>query len=189
MDGGASGASELHLLIERLSSLFRSQLREQATEHGLKLVQLEALVYLSVANRYSDTAGALTEYLGVTKGTTSQTLLALERRGLVRKLADPDDGRILHCVLTPAGQAIVEAAHPAPALTRLPDAEQAEALAAAIRLLRALQAGRGFKTFGQCRTCAHLRREGPALRCGVTGQALTQGDASRICREHEAPAR
>src|SRR5690606_7500665 len=97
MDGDAKSASDLHLLLERVSSLFRSQIREHASEHGLKLVQLEALIFFSTANRYSDTVGALTEYLGVTKGTVSQTVMALERRGLVEKVPDPNDGRIVRC--------------------------------------------------------------------------------------------
>lgn len=173
--------SDLHLLLERISSLFRSELRAAASKHDLKLVQLEALVYLSVANRYSDTAGALTEYLGVTKGTVSQTLRVLERRGLVSKSTDPGDGRVVHCSLTSRGKTIVRDGYP---VVSFDDEDERSATRAARELLRVLQAGRGYQTFGQCSSCVHLQEEGKLLRCGLTGERLRRAETSKICREH-----
>lgn len=179
--------SALHLVLERISSLFRAQMRDTANEHDLRLVQLEALVYLSVANRYSDTTMALAEYLGLTKGTVSQTVRALERRGLIEKEADANDGRVLHCHLTEEGHAIAAAAHPARFLHDLPSSQQQQTLSAALAVLRALQAGRQFKSFGQCDSCRHFLRDGSPYRCGLTSEALGEDDAIKICREHEAP--
>ncbi len=187
MPANSQATSALHLVLERISSLFRTQMRDTASEHDLKLVQLEVLVYLSVANRYSDTAAALGEYLGVTKGTVSQTIRALERRGLVCKDADEHDGRVLHCLLTDEGAHIAEVAHPAAFLRDLPAEQQQETLTAALRVLRSLQAGRGFRSFGQCRTCRHFSSSGDGHRCGLTGEALSDADSTKICREHEAP--
>lgn len=178
----------LHLALERISSIFRAQMRDTANEYGLKLVQLEVLVYLSVANRYSDTSAALVEYLGVTKGTVSQTIRALERRGLLEKQVDSDDGRVLHCHLTAEGLEIAEAAHPASFLDGLAARQQKEAQVAGSTLLRALQASRGFRTFGRCRTCRHFTRERAGNKCGLTGEPLSDDDSSKICREHEDAA-
>ncbi len=185
MPSNPNAPSTLHLVLERISSLFRAQMRATATEHELKLVQLEALVYLSVANRYSDTAVALGEYLGLTKGTVSQTIRALEQRGLIRKEADALDGRVLHCLLTEAGERIARLAHPASFLTELPATRQTDAVTAALAILRALQAGRAFRTFGQCQTCRHFGNDDGAFRCGLTGEALSAADSTKICREHE----
>lgn len=180
--------ARLHQLVERLASLFRASLRQASTAHALKLVQLEALIYLSMANRYSDTASALTEYLGVTKGTVSETLKALERRGLLEKVPDPRDGRVVHCRPSERGRAIVADAYPA-ALLRGVGSEAAEASAEALtELLRALQRGHGFRSFGVCRTCRFFQPAGAAGRCGLTGERLSRIDVTRICREHEAPA-
>lgn len=178
--------TRLHVLSERLASLFRSSLRGVASEHGLKLVQLEALIYLSMANRYSDNPAALTEYLGVTKGTVSQTLKVLEHGGLIEKHADVDDGRRQHCHLTPSGQAIVDAAYPAPLWQALPDEQAREGLSAMEGVLRQLQAAHGFREFGVCRSCRffEVRRRGG--RCGLTQESLSADDSKKICREHEA---
>ncbi len=181
-------ASRMHLTLERISSLFRTELRAAASVHGLKLVQLEALIFLSVANRYSDTAGAMGEYLGVTKGTASQTLLALERRGLIAKTPDSDDGRVQHCRLTPDGAAIVDSTHPVAFLTDMPADDLVEGEKVATELLRLLQRGNSFRAFGQCDGCAHFKRQGTRHRCGLTRERLSRRDAGRICREHQPNA-
>lgn len=180
------GTSEerLHLAVERISSLFRAELREAASARGLKLVQLEALVYLAMANRYSDTSSAVAEYLAITKGTASQTLNALERRGLMTRVPDAEDGRVVHCRLTDEGNAVADDAFPTPHLRSLAPDRRDAVEAAAVELLRTLQAGRGYRTFGQCRTCAMFERRGSRFRCGLTQERLSTPDSLRICREH-----
>src|ERR1700674_5335522 len=69
-------------LVERLGNLMRTELRKSGGDEALQPVHLQALIYLSKANRYSNTPQALAEYLGLTKGTVSQTLLLLDPRGL-----------------------------------------------------------------------------------------------------------
>jgi MarR family transcriptional regulator, organic hydroperoxide resistance regulator len=182
-------AHGLHSLIERIASVFRSNLREVASTHGLKLVQLEAMVYLANANRYSDTAGALAEYLGLTKGTVSQTLKTLEARGLVVKRADTEDARIVRCELTPAAVAIVQRAYPAPLLDGLDDGLTDEVTLALQRLLRSLQRANQMRTFGECRSCRFFQPRAQGGRCALTEEALSSVDMRRLCREHEPPER
>ncbi|MEM6996222.1 MAG: helix-turn-helix domain-containing protein, partial [Myxococcota bacterium] len=145
--------ARLHLLTERLSSLFRADLRQVASDHGLKLVQLEALVFLSMANRYSDSPAALTEYFGLTKGTVSQTLKVLERDGLIDKHPDEHDGRVQHCRVRKAGERIVAKAFPAPLFADVPPKEDAALARALEALLRRLQHDNGLRTFGPCHSC------------------------------------
>lgn len=175
--------SRIHDLAERFASLFRQSFRESASESGLNLVQLEALVYFDNANRYSDTAASLTEYLALTKGTVSQTIKALERRGLLTKVVDASDARVQHCALTEAGQTIARRARPAELLRGLEDsATHTDALEA---LLRALQRQNQHRSFGVCKSCRHFGRRSRGGRCGLTGEALSIGDSGRMCREHE----
>lgn len=180
--------SRLHLLTERLSSLFRASLREAASAHGLKLVQLEALIYLSTANRYSNTPGGVTEYLGVTKGTVSQSLKALERRGLIRKQADESDARAVRCEVTPDGQAIVSAVFPTALFVNTGADVGGDRVTAMEDLLRSVQRANGSRTFGQCHTCRFFERRARGGRCGLTLEPLSTADTGKICREHETPA-
>lgn len=166
----------------------RADLREVGTRHGLKLAQVEALTYLAMANRYSDTPIGLTEYLGVTKGTVSQTLIALEKKGFVDKVPDERDRRIVHCHLTAAGKAVAREAMPAGALRQLDDDSCAEAAAALRTLLGQVQRANEGRAFGVCETCAHFRREARGFRCGLTHEPLTRPESLQLCREHTGDA-
>ena len=178
--------------LERLSRLMRA--REH--EDGLNPAQWEALRYLARANRFSNSPGALTRFLGATKGTISQTVMALERKGLVSKTARDGEKRSVAMTLTDAGRA---------ALARDPwallaaDAEDLggktrRRLARGLRELLAAELQRGsHQSFGQCRTCRYFREKGrdrdasgPHL-CMLLEQPLSKADAERICVEHQAP--
>ena len=176
--------SDLQYLVERMAALVRADQREVAARHDLKLTQLEALAYLATANRYSDTPAGLTDYLGLTKGTVSQTLIALENKGLIQKHPDESDGRLVHCRPTKAGRAIAAEVTPVPTIGEL-EAGVAEEHAAGLRgLLSTLQRQRGGRTFGLCRTCSHFQREPRGFRCGLTGEKLSREDSLLHCREH-----
>ena len=87
-------------LVERLGNLMRAQVRRASAQMQLQPVHMHALIYLSQANRYSNTPQALTEYLGLTKGTVSQSLLLLDRRGLVERYEDDVDRRVVRLRLS-----------------------------------------------------------------------------------------
>ncbi len=89
--------------LEHIGSLLRAELRKRGAEYGLQPAHLQALGFFAQANRYSNTPAALTEYLGVTKGTASQTLLVLENLGLVKKTEDAQDRRVVRVELTRKG--------------------------------------------------------------------------------------
>lgn len=171
-------------VLERLANVVRQSQHEVAVAHGLNDAQISALLYLAKANAYSDTPAAAAEYLGLTKGTVSQTLLVLERDGWLRRKADRNDGRVVHLQLTPrALRLAVECRAPLESLNSIPRA--AETAAA---MLAALQQGNGGRAFGVCHTCCHFRKEGPDnYRCGLTLEPLAPAQIVRICREHEPP--
>lgn len=179
-------------LLERLAHLLHAQTRQAAAAHGLAPVHLEVLGYLARCNRYSDTPGAVTEYLGLTKGTVSQSLALLEARGLVRRRADSADRRRVHLELTRRGRALLERVALPPAWRRAAARLERGAPDIALRLealLRDLQRAHGGRAFGVCRTCRHCRAEGPgAFRCGLTGEPLSETDTTKICREHSEAA-
>ena len=92
--------------LERLSAVHRNLMRRFANEEGLQLVHVEIMQYLSVSNRYSDTTQAISEYLGQTKGSISQSLGLLEDQGFVKRTQDKIDKRIFHLSLTAKGSAV-----------------------------------------------------------------------------------
>ncbi|RED48620.1 MarR family winged helix-turn-helix transcriptional regulator [Aestuariispira insulae] len=180
--------SRLAALLYRLVGLVRS--REQATI--LNPVQWEALRYLHWANRFSASPKGATEYLGSTKGTVSQTLIALEKKGLIEKRQDAEDKRKIHLVLTPAGQELLTQDPQAlleEDLKSLPEDQRRLMEEAMENLLRVGLQRSGGKRFGFCRSCRHFREdaeEGAPYFCSLLGEPLAQMDADRICLEHDA---
>lgn len=185
-------ARQLFELMQCLCRAARSEQRARGSGGQLQPVHLEALAYLERANRYSNTPQALTEYLGATKGTVSQSLLVLYRRGLIERQTDAKDRRVVRLTLSAAGERLLETAGLGEdwlqAVAGLPPAQVQTTVAVLSATLLSLQRQRGGRSFGVCRTCRMFRVEGAqAFRCGLTGEPLSETDAGRICREH-APA-
>jgi DNA-binding MarR family transcriptional regulator len=183
-------AHDAHILelVERIGGLIRAAVRECAAGHGLQPVHVEILDYLARCNRFSDTPQAIAAYLGLTKGTVSQSVGRLEERGLVSKAVDGRDRRRLHVRPTAKGREVVRACRlPAAmhrAAERLDDALAVSTGKGLTRLLQEIQLATGNRTFGQCRGCRHLLSEGESYRCGLTGEPLSAQDTGRICYEH-----
>ncbi len=167
----------------------QQSVREEAAHHGLLPIHIQVLHYLSRANRYSDMPIAIAEYFGITRGTVSQTLAVLERKGLLIKTPDPRHGKRLHLGLTPAAEIMLSASWPErieQALGQLPvgAADLDDCLR---RILSTLQQLNGQRAFGLCRQCAHFLNERDGARCGLTQEALATEQTVRICREWTAP--
>lgn len=99
--------SQTSLLLERLGALIQQSVRDAAARHGLLPIHIQVLHYLMRANRYSDLPIAIAEYFGITRGTVSQTLAVLERKGLLTKEPDAHHGKRVHLTLTPAGESVL----------------------------------------------------------------------------------
>nr|WP_318486605.1 MarR family winged helix-turn-helix transcriptional regulator [Photobacterium leiognathi] len=183
----------IHQLLERIGNLLRNETRACLVEHGLLPVQLDALCYLSICNRFSDTPKAVTEYLGLTKGTVSQSLKVLESKGYVSKTQDPNDKRITHITLTAQGEALIAKTQPSQLLKNVWEDNaitnyglDGEVLQQQLEsLLLTMQQQNKCKSFGVCKTCKHNQplTDGTHL-CGLTQLALSRSDIQKICIEH-----
>jgi DNA-binding MarR family transcriptional regulator len=180
-------------LIKRVGTLLRAEERKAAAALSLHPAHLQVLRYLAQCNRYSNTPMAVSDYLGTTKGTTSQSLLVLQQHGYLKKEPDSKDGRIVHLILTPQGQALARN------INLLSDKEElfrglkvADLQATQYvveQLLRNLQKINRHQTFGQCHTCRYLMvTDGKRLfRCGLTQELLASDETLKICQDHAFP--
>jgi DNA-binding MarR family transcriptional regulator len=187
-EGSESISGEMIALpVERLSRLMR------AAEHdeGLNPAQWEALRYLARANRFSNSPGALTRYLGATKGTISQTVIALERKGFIVKTAREGEKRSVELRLTAKGEEVLGKdpwAKLAAAAQEL-GGKTKRRLAKGLRELLDGELKRGAHlSFGLCATCRYFREKGSGdgHHCMLLEAPLSKDDARRICVEHAA---
>lgn len=181
--------TEIYSFVERLSELLKVDSRQAGAEFGLQPVQLEVLHYLSMCNRYSDSPMAVTEYLGLTKGTVSQTIKVLESKGLLSKQLDVNDKRISHLKLSVKGVRLINKTIPTAMFVNaceiLPDKKQTEIASSLKQLLITLLEANNLKTFGVCKSCRYNSRtkEGNYF-CRLVEQPLSADDIQLICREH-----
>lgn len=170
--------------LERLSAVHRNLMRRFANEEGLQLVHVEIMQYLSVSNRYSDTTQAISEYLGQTKGSISQSLNLLEEQGFVKRMQDKVDKRIFHLSLSAKGSAVTHRMYASI------DLQGAEELEPGLKnLLTSIQKKNNLRGFGTCISCRFNQNPGKnVFVCGLTTEKLTLDDTKKICREHDEAA-
>jgi DNA-binding MarR family transcriptional regulator len=169
-----------------MSALIRSEERRKCTELGLQPVHLQVMDYLSRCNRYSDTPAALANYLGMTRGTVSQTLFLLEKKGYIKKTADVNDKRMVHVSLLTEGETLLKKASPQDLYS------QASALFEEnnnqenvfVNALTALQKANKSQSFGLCKTCKYFTFTSAGFVCALTKEQLSQRDSEKICQEH-----
>lgn len=177
-------------LLERLANQLRTESRRSGSDSGLQPIQLDALYYLSRCNRYSDTPLGVTDYLGLTKGTVSQTLKVLEGKNLIVKQADSRDKRVVHLSLSPAGRTLLAECLPPPSLNaglvHLCTDDQQQLHDNLRALLRGMQIENNMKSFAQCKSCQHNQNiKTGEFFCGLTQEPLSNTDIELICREHQ----
>ncbi len=178
----------LYNQLDRIATLLRSELRDTASRHQLTLAQLQALHYLLECNRFSDTPLALAEFQGTTKGTMSATVSVLEEKGMIEKVGDKRDGRVVHCRLTETGRALAIQSFPPISLQRLMiQRVDTSALRQELdKFTDRLQQKTRLRSFGTCTTCCFFQPGTSAQpsRCSVFDTDLTDEDQTGICREH-----
>ena len=177
--------------LERLARLMR------AREHddGLNPAQWEALRYLDRANGFSNSPGALTQYLGATKGTISQTVKSLERKGFIAKSVREGERRSIVLMLTVQGKAVLAKdpwKHLAGSAGEL-GSKTRRRLAKGLQEMLATELTHGqLKSFGLCETCRFFREKGRSAdsagphHCMLLNVPLSSADSQHICVEHEA---
>lgn len=179
---------EIFYLLERMGALIRSEQRRKCAAIGLQPVHLQALDYLSRCNRFSDTPVAITSYLGTTKGTVSQTLLLLEKRGYVKKVRDTLDKRKVHLYLLSAGKETLDLAKPIELFNRasliLDQNDHETHKEGFVNALTALQKANKSESFGLCKTCYYFTTTSEGFRCRLTKEMLSKSDSEKICKEH-----
>ena len=171
---------------ERLARLLRSN----EFADGLNPAQREALRYLARANRFSNAPGALSLYLGATKGTVSQTLSALERKGFIAKSERPGERRSVALELTEQGRAALSGdpwTKLGQAIGGLGGKTRRRLAKGLAELLSAELTDGGRPSFGGCRTCRYHREDGH--RCMKFETPLTADELELICVAHVAAAK
>lgn len=172
-----------------MSTLIRAKERKKCTELGIQPVHFQVLNYLSRCNKYSNTPAAVANYLGMTRGTVSQSLIILEKYGYLEKTPDANDRRVVNLKLLPAGLNVLEQAR----LDKLFDAASGILINGGAhpanpdvfqQALTALQTANDSHSFGVCKTCRNFQVQDGEYFCQFTQETLASHESEQICQEH-----
>lgn len=181
----SNNSKRITALLERIGRL----LATEAHAEGLLPVHWETLRYLERANRFSQTAAALTAYLGLTKGTVSQTLSTLESKGLIKRSVDRRDRRSKRLSLTAKGRSLLKrdpielTTNVVGEISRSSRHQLASMLEAFLSARLAVQ---DRQPFGQCRDCRYFvsrHPDGAPHYCQLLEEKLAENEATAICFE------
>jgi DNA-binding MarR family transcriptional regulator len=147
--------------LAKVGMALKQQAWAEAGGRGLTPTQGQALALLR-ANPDGLRLGDLAGQLGVTQPTASDSVAALQRKGLVVKAPVAGDGRAVAVRLTPAGAGEAAAAAAWPdflleTVDELSAAEQAAFLRALVTMIRSLQVRGRIPVARMCVSCRFFR--------------------------------
>jgi DNA-binding MarR family transcriptional regulator len=181
--------------LRRLAHLAHTSSWDQWAAQRLTPTQRRILDVVA-SRRESLTLSALARELGVTPATASDSVGALESKGLVEKRRSDVDGRALALMLTSEGQSSVTAlaALPDPlqdAFGALTAAEQEIFYRSAIKMIRGLQESGALPVSRMCVRCRHFEAfkasdRGYPHYCHLAGSPMADRHLRIECPEHEA---
>jgi DNA-binding MarR family transcriptional regulator len=175
--------TEIRALLDRV---LRISAAEDWTE-DISPSQRAVLSYLSRANRFSRAPSQVTDYLGATRGTVSQTLKTLARKGLVSERRSEIDKRSISYEISANGlTALKRRTTIDSALGQLAD-KSAKALTESLHeVMRHILKARDGRSFGICETCRYHRKDNGGAYCALLDEKLSAREFIEICHEHEA---
>lgn len=181
--------------LSRIGTVLRSQAWEGAAGTGIHPTQAQVLVFLARSRPPGLRLSELADRLAVTRPTASESVTALERKGLLERQADPQDGRAVRITLTAAGRKAAAglAEWPDLLLEVVADLDQGEKgalLRVLMKLIRGLQLRGEISPQRMCVTCRFFQPDVhddvmKPHHCGYVDAPFGDGQLRMDCPEHE----
>lgn len=183
--------------LARVATVMRVDDWERAKQVGLNPTQL-AILDLLEGRPGGLAVREIAAYLGVSQPTATDSINALERKGLVEKLPSSTDRRVVTVMLSAEGLRLSRHDNAAEgaadrAIKTLPAMELEMLLLTMVRLIRELQETNAIPIQRMCATCRHFApfaQPGTARphHCRFVDAAFGQRDLRIECRDHEIAA-
>jgi DNA-binding MarR family transcriptional regulator len=177
--------------LDRLARGQRSHRQATASKLGLTPLQLELMRAIAGGPPPEPAVGLLALELGVSQPTATDSLLALERKGLLTRRREPTDRRRTTVALTDAGRRLVDQCSGADRDLRegvagLDRSDQETMLEALLALITHLVNAGVIDVARTCLSCRyHEHHPGQAHRCKLLEVDLPPAELRVNCPEHE----
>ena len=176
-----SEIKQIRDLIERLSRVASAE----EWNEDINPSQWAALVYLSNANKFSRSPSQVAEYMSATRGTVSQTLKALARKGLIKETPSENDKRsISYSVSHKAAKIIQNRKQMDETFASLDKADLVKLANGLEALTRSVLKQRGMREFGVCKNCTYHEKTENGGYCNLLNVKLNKSEIEQICHEY-----
>lgn len=182
---------QLASALERLSAFARQASWRAAEAEGLTPTQADVL-RLVVDRPDGVRPSFAAAFVGVSQPTGSDSIAALQSKGLVERFGDPRDGRATLVRATRAGRALARrwTNSYAAIVNALSAADREALLGAALNAIRSLQSRGAIPAQRMCFTCASFienAQPGTATphHCRLLGEPLRIAELRVDCPEHQ----
>lgn len=179
--------TKIVLGIERLSTLFRAALWDEAKQCGLSPLQVQIMLFIASHTQTLNNVSCLAKEFGVTKATVSDAVRTLLGKKLLKKHSG-GDARAFSLHLTASGhkrlQELVSLTRRFDeTLTLIPVGEREKIWEGLLLLIGHLQKT-GVIPLRMCFNCQHFSERKGAPYCNLLQQSLHLEDIRLDCPEH-----
>ncbi|MBY5933530.1 winged helix DNA-binding protein [Tateyamaria omphalii] len=161
--------------------------RSEDANTELTAAQWTCLRFFARANGTTRTPSAFASFQATTRGTASQIIKSVERRGLIVGTRSEHDRRSFCFDLTDEGRAML-AQDPLRDLIKVIDglgaSKRDRFLATLSEIASALALQRDVPSFGTCRGCTHFGTSGDAAYCACMSAELAADDIAKLCASY-----
>lgn len=182
--------------LSKVGLALREQAWKDTAPRGLNPTQAQVLMILAPPGASGLRLSEVANQLGVSAPTASDSVSALEGKGLVAKGPDPDDRRALSVTLTDEGRGVARELAEWPdllleAVAVLDPAEESVLLRALLKVIRGLQERGRIAPTRMCVTCRYFRphvHDDPLTphHCAFVDAAFGDRNLRVDCVDHEA---
>ena len=161
--------------------------RSEDSASGLTAAQWTCLRFFARANGSTRTPSGFASFQATTRGTASQIVKSLQRKGLIIGVRSDRDRRSVSFDLTEDGRAML-AYDPLrdliDVINGLATVERDSFLAILTRLASNLAIQRDVPAFGTCHDCSHFELSGDTAYCACMAQELATIDIPKLCASY-----
>lgn len=184
--------SKIVASLEKISQAFRVLLWQESREYSLSPIQVQVLIFLLHHSEEKRKVSYLAAEFNMTKATISDTVKALDQKGLIEKIYETGDARSYSIHLTERGSEMAERTSLFTRELRTPidklHADDKEnLLLSLLNIIRHLNRAGVITVPRMCMTCAyyHSSENGQKHFCKLLNQHLQVTDLRIDCPEHE----
>lgn len=175
---------------ERIAEVFRVLLWEKSKKIKLSPIQIQILIFLKYHEQKYCTVNSLAEEFNMTAPTISDSVKALVKKGLVKKIKNLQDKRFYYLNLTAKGEKLINQSQSFvdvlfQSLTSINQTEKETLLSSLLKIIYDLHSKSILITKRMCFTCTYFQRNNGEYYCSLLEMNLEQKDLRIDCPEHK----